>query len=377
MTEPLVEKLCKTEGCSIPVLAASPKVEYCCVNCKRGIPEHGRSCFSMRSMRVANAVRVDSAVCAREGCSFPRHTGLAHGYCCNVCQKGGNGHASSCTGRHHATRDVGASFHGFEEQVPILGKADAGGKLGGHGWKKGDGACATGVDEDVSIVWRLCRPSAVDSLQRRFPVVVFFHGSGERGHNNYAQISSANRMLHGLPEPCYMIAVQCPLQRRWVEVHWSQKNHTLPDEPAVALKASMDALDQVLENEAAADPSRVYLLGLSMGGFAVWDALTRWPERFAAAVSISGGADNQAVQACSHLPPVWAFHGAKDTVVRPERSAGAIDALRKSGVAEENARCTIFEEQTHGVWNHVLSDASVGLWLCSHRRLQPEATIER
>mmetsp|Transcript_146310 Transcript_146310/g.469340 ORF Transcript_146310/g.469340 Transcript_146310/m.469340 type:complete len:407 (+) Transcript_146310:148-1368(+) len=389
-----MEVLCKTESCTLPVQTGSGKAEYCCVKCKRGTGEHGASCFSNRSMVVAEVVHLcktagrsgQSAesvgqLCEREGCGFPRHPGLGHGYCCNICKTRGGEHGSSCTARQHGSRANGMSLHSFDEQTPLVGKADAGGQLGGQGWRKGDGVCASAAGEDVSIVWRLHRPDLPVPSDKLCPVVVFFHGSGERGYNNHAQIGQASRMLEGLPEACFVIATQCPLERRWVEVHWGDKSHNLPVEPSVALTATMHALDELLKTACApaADPTRVYLAGLSMGGFAVWDALTRWPGRFAGALSMAGGADNRAILDSvgpPQLPPVWAFHGSRDTIVKPERSDGAIDALRKAGISEEEARYTVFNGQSHGIWNHVFDDASIGVWLFSHRRPHPDAPVE-
>ncbi|MFN9041975.1 MAG: dienelactone hydrolase family protein, partial [Planctomyces sp.] len=78
------------------------------------------------------------------------------------------------------------------------------------------------------------------------------------------------------------------------------------------------------------DPQRIYVTGLSMGGFGTWELITRKPELFAAAAPICGGGDPAKAAACSSLP-IWVFHGDRDTVVRPELSRNMVEALKKAG----------------------------------------------
>ncbi len=205
------------------------------------------------------------------------------------------------------------------------------------------------------------------------PLVLLLHGSGERGNDNSAQLHNGVAQLLGSETaaarfPCYCVVPQCPTEQRWVEVDWDADRHVLPLEPSAPLSATVELVNTLLKSHPI-DPQRVYLIGLSMGGFGVWDLLSRRPERFAAAVSICGGADENAV-AAAWAVPVWGFHGAADHVVRVERSRRTIDALRVAGGIP---RYTEYPEVGHDSWTHAFAEPDLLPWLFSHRR---EATAD-
>ena len=187
-------------------------------------------------------------------------------------------------------------------------------------------------DAGKTLPYQIMMPAKVEQT-KKYPLVVFLHGAGERGADNEAQL------VHGVPQfasqenrekyPCFLIAPQCPLTAKWAEVNWSANSHTIPKEVSEPGRLTL-LLIEALVIEFPIDPKRIYITGLSMGGYGVWDLLVRRPELFAAAAPVCGGADETTAEKIKHIP-VWAFHGAKDSAVKPQRSRNIIAALEKVG----------------------------------------------
>lgn len=225
----------------------------------------------------------------------------------------------------------------------------------------------------LRLPYRFLRPQAESSP---LPLVVFLHGAGERGDDNRAQLRNGAAELLASDDararfPCYALLPQCPNDRRWVEVDWSAPAHTLPATPSAPLAALYELLTQLLLQDPAADStapridrSRVYLIGLSMGCFGVWDLLSRHPDDFAAAITICGGGDAQQASRFAHVP-IWAFHGALDPVVSVERSRHMIAALRA-----QNAPCryTEYPQVGHDAWTAAFAEPALLPWLFSMRK---------
>ena len=215
----------------------------------------------------------------------------------------------------------------------------------------------------------------------RYPLLLFLHGAGERGTDNVAQLGNGigTLLLHARSTgPCVAVVPQCPPGLRWVETDWSAPSHELPSIPSAPLHAALALVDALLRatprerggSPAATapivDPGRVYILGLSMGGYGVWDALSRQPDRFAAAVPIcGGGVESQAAHITAAAVAIWAFHGARDPVVPVERSRRMVAALRSCGAA---IRYTEYAEVGHDSWTFALREPELLPWLFSQTR---------
>jgi predicted peptidase len=209
-------------------------------------------------------------------------------------------------------------------------------------------------------------PAAGDS-SKTYPLVIFLHGAGERGIDNEAQLingiaflaDSINRANH----PAFIIAPQCPEGLRWVEVDWSIEKHSMPDTPSVPMKALIGLIDEVI-TKYPIDVNRVYITGLSMGGFGTWDLVSRFPGKFAAAIPVCGGADVAQAPKLVSLP-IHVFHGAKDPVVKVIRSRTMVDALQKAG---GKPLYTEYPDGEHNIWNTVYADRQVIDWLFAQER---------
>jgi predicted peptidase len=119
-----------------------------------------------------------------------------------------------------------------------------------------------------------------------------------------------------------------------------------------------------LEKEfASIDPRRLYVTGLSMGGFGTWDLLSRFPKKVAAAVPICGGADEAQAPAIAKIP-VWVFHGGADDVVKTVRSRNIVAALKAAG---GSPRYTEYPGVGHGSWDQAYGEPELFPWLFSQK----------
>lgn len=212
------------------------------------------------------------------------------------------------------------------------------------------------------LPYRLMRPENPKGDGKKYPLVIFLHGAGERGNDNEVQL------VHGVKEfakpearqkyPCYLVAPQCPTGKQWVQVPWNAEKHDMPPVPSQPALLLTGLLDQLLET-LPIDPDRVYITGLSMGGYGTWDLLSRQPERFAAAVPVCGGGDEKKAAKMKDVP-IWAFHGAKDNAVPVSRSRNMVEAVNKAGGA---VRYTEYPDVAHDSWNACYADPDMMAWM--------------
>lgn len=183
--------------------------------------------------------------------------------------------------------------------------------------------------------------------KKRWPLVVFLHGSGERGESTDAlrKFGPAARVERGQPCPFILLTPLCPDYEEW----------NLP---------ALDALITEIGRTHRVDADRIYLTGLSMGGFATWGLAARHPGRFAAAVPICGAGEIAWAPRLKRLP-IWAFHGALDPVVPVACSQGMVDAIRRAG---GKPRLTIYPKLHHDSWTPAYADESLYRWLLRQRR---------
>ena len=221
--------------------------------------------------------------------------------------------------------------------------------------------------EPVDFAYRLLKPAAI-APGARYPLVIFLHGAGERGNDNLNQLKyfptwiaqPSARQAH----PCFVLAPQCRDDQKWADVDWSKIESTpLSATPTVDMLAVIAALEETIRREPV-DPTRIYLTGLSMGGYGSWDLAARMPDRFAAVLPICGGGDEATAAKIKDLP-IWCFHGDADTAVRVERSRTMIEALRAAGGAPKYSELA---GVGHDSWTPAYRDPEVLAWLFAQKK---------
>jgi len=198
---------------------------------------------------------------------------------------------------------------------------------------------------------------------QKWPLMLFLHGAGERG-TNLSKVA-----VHGPPKivkdradfPFVVVSPQCPNGQTW------------SDDVLLAL------LDDILKNYNI-DSNRVYLTGLSMGGYGTWSLGLKNPDRFAAIAPICGGGNTLDVllpqgnkQVALKKLPIWVFHGGKDPVVKLEESERMVSALKAAG--NQNVKLTIYPDAGHDSWTEAYNNQELYNWMLEHSRSsKPQAS---
>ena len=193
-----------------------------------------------------------------------------------------------------------------------------------------------------------------EAKDKKWPVMLFLHGAGERGDGK-ADLDNVKK--HGPPmlvekkpnSPAtqfIVISPQCPKNQRW------------------DVEALKGLLDEVVANHRA-DRDRIYLTGLSMGGFGSWSMSAQYPDLFAAVAPVCGGGNTASADKIKHLP-IWVFHGDKDTAVPLQKSQEMVDALKAAGAKQ--VEFTVYPGVGHDSWVKAYNDPKLYEWFLSHKR---------
>lgn len=183
--------------------------------------------------------------------------------------------------------------------------------------------------------------------EQLLPTIIFLHGSGERGSN----LEDVKR--HGVAKviekqsdfPFITISPQCPKDKDWL----------------------VNKLSILLYEVLAAypiDSDRIYLTGLSMGGYGTWNWSATEPHRFAAIAPVCGGGKPQDALKLKNLP-VWTFHGARDNIVPLSESEDMVAALQACG---GNVKFTVYPEAEHDSWTQTYNNPELYKWFLQHQR---------
>lgn len=182
--------------------------------------------------------------------------------------------------------------------------------------------------------------------QESWPVLLFLHGAGERGSDlEMVKKHGPPKLIEGGKSlPFIVVSPQCPAGRWW--------------EPF-----ELAALLDEIESQYKVDKKRIYVTGLSMGGFGTWALTAYQPERFAAIAPICGGGEPFMTRLYSHVP-TWVFHGDKDEIVPLERSERMVEGLKRAG---GNVKFTVYEGVGHDSWTEPYADDAFYQWLLEQR----------
>lgn len=237
----------------------------------------------------------------------------------------------------------------------------------------------TNVD-DMQMTYYLFVPNNYNPRQK-YPLVLLLHGGGERADPKatldqnralllkqyYTQIWISAEVQQKWPS--FVVIPQIPTQARWVNVPASTGSYTLAAQPSSSLCMAKGLVDSLQQSYQGIDASRLYITGLSMGGYGVWEAIERWPNYFAAAAPLAGAGDPTKAELLIHTS-IWAFHGARDATIPVSASRDMIRAIIKAG---GHPRYTEYPNEGHDLWGagkvySPSADAPFFIWLFSQRK---------
>ena len=204
------------------------------------------------------------------------------------------------------------------------------------------------LDADVKVKMGYLLSLPKDYAKKdKWPLLLFLHGSGERGDDLalVAKHGPPKLIAAGKEFPFIVVSPQCPKEKTW---------------EAFELTVLLDSLEKKLR----VDSDRIYVTGLSMGGAGTWKLAASSPQRFAAIAPICVGGDTNASRRLAALP-TWVFQGAKDSARSVEQFHAMIDALRKSG---GTPRSTLYPDAGHDAWSETYSNPAFYEWLLEQKK---------
>ena len=206
----------------------------------------------------------------------------------------------------------------------------------------------TTVTINVTSQYLIYLPDDYYKSGKKWPLVMFLHGSGERGTDiKLVKKNGPPKLIsEGKKFPFILLSPQCPLGQRWDVL-------------------SLSALLDEIEKDYIVDKTRIYVTGLSMGGEGTWKMIMAQPERFAAAAPVCGRTGSSYLDACilNNLP-IWVFHGAMDDVVSIDESERMVKALKKCG---NDVKFTVYPEGNHDVWTETYTNPELYEWLLTFK----------
>jgi predicted peptidase len=213
------------------------------------------------------------------------------------------------------------------------------------------------------------------SPSKKYPLVVFLHGSGERGIDNEKQLTwGADIFLDSLNRnryPAIVLFPQCPPNETWANTIRTEVKDSLGGfrlDTLAKLKNSTKLLLNFIDTLAAGggiDKQRIYIGGLSMGGFGTFEILWRRPDLFAAAIAICGGGTPEKVSSYAPKLPIWVFHGDADAVVPVGNSRIMVTALRS---AKMSVTYTEYPGINHDSWKNAFAEPKLMDWIFSQKK---------
>ncbi|MBT1065287.1 dienelactone hydrolase family protein [Bowmanella sp. Y26] len=221
------------------------------------------------------------------------------------------------------------------------------------------------------LPYRVLYPKDFDA-NKRYPLVLFLHGAGERGNDNTQQLTHGAALFTEesvrTKYPAIVIFPQVPKEQYWANVNIDRSTQPLSlvfssSPTPTAVMAKTIALMEDWTARPYVDDKRVYVSGLSMGGMGTFEILYHKPDMFAAAVVICGAGDAAFADTYRKDMPFWLFHGNQDKVVDAKYTQIMSDAI---GAAGGKARVTWYPEVGHDSWNNAFAEPELLPWLFSH-----------
>jgi predicted peptidase len=233
------------------------------------------------------------------------------------------------------------------------------------------------ISATKTMVYRLFIPKNYQA-STRYPLVLSLHGAGERGNDNAAQLKhDVSKMWADdsiqTKHPGFVLAPQCPINDKWVDVDWALGSY---DQSKVPISDEMQGVIAILDSlgrEFSLDSNRIYVTGISMGGYGTFDIVTRYPNRFAAAYPVCGAGDPRKAASIAMLP-LWAVHAADDPTVPVAGSRDMINALKSAGGQPKFTEYPTSLRIGHSAWVPAAKEPGLVAWLYSQVRTSPTSS---
>lgn len=217
----------------------------------------------------------------------------------------------------------------------------------------------------VKMPWRMFIPPSA-TPEKKLPLVVALHGAGRRGTDNSGPMSLFPTFFTDEAQakhPAFLLVPQIDKGKSWAKPGPGNSNIVVDKVPISPEMETVFALVEETIKKYPIDTTRVYVLGQSLGGFGTWDAITRRPDLWAAAVPICGGGDPSKAALFKNIP-IWAWHGANDKAVPPENTRLIIEALKKEGATPRYSEV----KAGHGCWVNAFDDKELYEWLFAQKK---------
>ena len=230
------------------------------------------------------------------------------------------------------------------------------------------------IQNGDTLPYRILMPENYDP-KKKYPLVIFLHGSGERGNDNEIQLvhGAALFLRDSIRKkyPAIVVFPQCPATSYWSNVNIVTDSITgkrkfefiAKSKPTVAMNLLLNFMDD-LKAKYSIHKKKMYIAGLSMGGMGTFELVNRKPNLFAAAMPICGGA-NPATANKLVKTKWWIFHGEKDDVVNPQYSKDMATAILNAG---GSVKLTLYPEANHNSWDSAFAENDFLQWLFSNSK---------
>ena len=227
-----------------------------------------------------------------------------------------------------------------------------------------------------SLNYRMLYPIKYD-VDKKYPIVLFLHGAGERGSDNAKQLLHGSALfldsMNRLKYPAFVVFPQCPQNGFWANIKRNLEGEAdslgnfafnSAGGASKSLNLAMQLIDSLSKTPQAKE-DQIYVGGLSMGGMGTFEILWRKPQFFAAAFAICGGGDPQKVALYAKGFPIWVFHGGADNVVPVSNSRLMSNTLRQAGA---KVKYTEYPGVGHNSWNKAFAEPDFLEWLFAQER---------
>jgi len=225
------------------------------------------------------------------------------------------------------------------------------------------------TNSGYKLNYRVLYPENYDP-SRKYPVLLFLHGAGERGSDNEAQLVHGGDMLashaNQTKYPAIIIAPQCTAEDYWVDYRRPSDGQARYYPANAAITKPLAAVKELLDSfisKGKVDTKRIHITGLSMGGMGTFDLLCRYPNLFATATPICGAVNLERAARYKGKTAIRIYHGAADSVVDAQFSRDAFDTLKKAGT---NVQYKEYPGVEHNSWNNAFAEPDYLSWMFQH-----------